>query len=163
MCFSCLWLLSVTPEAGGGSDLLGFQSGSQLELLAVLPDLDVVDFVLVEDHEGEGLVGLLPGTVPHQVGPVLHTHTDTHYHRLSAQPVIRVLMLDGFSPSGLSSGIPQPVHGSPSQRTSLGPEPANQYTHTAEDAECPQACKCNATAPPAAQPGQISLVGCVKF
>lgn len=57
--------------------LLDFESGSQQELLVLLSDLDVVDFVLVEDHQGEGLIGQLPGAVPHQVGPVLNTDTET--------------------------------------------------------------------------------------
>lgn len=52
--------------------LLRFESSSQLEHLVLLPDLDVVDLVLVEDHQGEGLVGMLPDTVPHQVRPVLN-------------------------------------------------------------------------------------------
>lgn len=55
--------------------LLRLESGSQQELLVLLSDLDVVDFVLVEDHEGEGLLVQLPGAVPHQVDAVLHTHT----------------------------------------------------------------------------------------
>lgn len=45
--------------------------------MVLLSDLDVVDFVLVEDHQGEGLVFQLPGAVPHQVGPVLNTETET--------------------------------------------------------------------------------------
>lgn len=57
--------------------LLSFESSSQHELLVLLSDLNVVDFVLVEDHQGEGLVGQLPGAVPHQVGPVLNTETNT--------------------------------------------------------------------------------------
>lgn len=56
--------------------LLDFESGSQQELLVLMSDLDVVDFVLVEDHQGEGLIGQLPGAVPHQVRPVLRD-TDT--------------------------------------------------------------------------------------
>lgn len=55
--------------------LLRFESSSQLVLLVLQPDLDVVDLVLVEDHQSEGLVGLLPGAVPHQVGPILNTNT----------------------------------------------------------------------------------------
>lgn len=46
-------------------------------MLALLFDLDVVDFVLVKDHQGEGLIGLLTGAVPHQVRPVLNTETET--------------------------------------------------------------------------------------
>ena len=56
---------------------MDFESGSQQELVVLLSDLDVVDFVLVEDHQGEGLVGQLPGAVPHQVRPVLNTHNIT--------------------------------------------------------------------------------------
>ena len=61
--------------------LLGFEAGSQQELLVLLSDLDVVDFVLVEDHEGEGLARQLPGAVPHKVRAVLNaTHTHAHTH-----------------------------------------------------------------------------------
>lgn len=66
--------------------LLGFESGSQQELLVLLSDLDVVDFVLVEDHEGEGLAGQLPGAVPHKVRPVLNAHTKTHGIGRHAKP-----------------------------------------------------------------------------
>lgn len=55
---------------------MGFESSSQHEPLVLLSDLNVVDFVLVEDHQGEGLVGELPGAVPHHVGPVLNTETE---------------------------------------------------------------------------------------
>lgn len=42
-----------------------------------MSDLDVVDFVLVEDHQGVGLIGQLPGAIPYQVSPVLNTETET--------------------------------------------------------------------------------------
>lgn len=56
--------------------LLRLESSSQLVLLVLLPDLDVVDLVLVQNHQGEWLVVLLPGAVPHQVRPILETEPD---------------------------------------------------------------------------------------
>lgn len=68
-------MLAVTVK-NPGLYLLDFESSSQHELLVLLPDLDVVDFVLVVDHQGEGLVRLLPGAVPHQVRPILDETQD---------------------------------------------------------------------------------------
>lgn len=51
--------------------LLDLETGSQQEVLVLLSDLDVVDFVLVEDHQGEGLPSQLSHTVPHKVCPIL--------------------------------------------------------------------------------------------
>lgn len=51
--------------------LLALETSSQEELLVLLSDLDVVDFLLVEDHQGEGLPRQLPRAVPHQVCPIL--------------------------------------------------------------------------------------------
>lgn len=60
----------------------------------LLSDLDVVDFVLVVDHQGEGLIGQLPGAVPHQVCPVLNRDKETlELGSMSQKPGSKLLMV----------------------------------------------------------------------
>lgn len=61
----------VNDVSDRGERLLDLETSSQQELVVLLSDLDVVDFLLVEDHQGEGLPSQLPHAVPHQVCPIL--------------------------------------------------------------------------------------------
>lgn len=61
--------------------------------MVLLSDLDVVDFVLVVDHQGEGLTGQLPGAVPHQVRPVLNRDKETGLGSMSQKRGRKPLMV----------------------------------------------------------------------
>lgn len=78
---SCRWFTPCEVSRAPAVYLVDCASSPQKKLLVLLADLDVVDLVLVVDHQGERLIGLLPFAVPHQVCPILDTHTDTHKYK----------------------------------------------------------------------------------